>query len=127
MKIKNKMMKQFLLFFIFLNLFSCSLVGPDYKRPEINVPNAYHQEPNKENVVTDLNNWWKLYQDPVLNELMDKALLKNTDINAAIARVEESDAYLKEVGAALLPEVDLTSQASRTKSTTTGEIGRAHV
>lgn len=116
------MMKQFLLFFIFLNLFSCSLVGPDYKRPEINVPNAYHQEPNKENVVTDLNNWWKLYQDPVLNELMDKALLKNTDINAAIARVEESDAYLKEVGAALLPEVDLTSQASRTKSTTTGAI-----
>ena len=116
------MMKQFLLFFIFLNLFSCSLVGPDYKRPEINLPNTYHQEVDKENVVTDLNNWWKLYQDPVLNELMDKALIKNTDINAAIARLEESDAYLKEVGAALLPEVDLTSQASRTKSTTTGAI-----
>jgi multidrug efflux system outer membrane protein len=122
MRIKNKMMKQFLLFFIFLNLFSCSLVGPDYKRPEINLPNTYHQEVDKENVVTDLNNWWKLYQDPVLNELMDKALIKNTDINAAIARLEESDAYLKEVGAALLPEVDLTSQASRTKSTTTGAI-----
>ena len=116
------MMKQFLLFFIFLNLFSCSLVGPDYKRPEINLPNTYHQEVDRENVVTDLNNWWKLYQDPVLNELMDKALIKNTDINAAIARLEESDAYLKEVGAALLPEVDLTSQASRTKSTTTGAI-----
>ncbi|NCX39677.1 MAG: efflux transporter outer membrane subunit [Actinobacteria bacterium] len=115
-------MKQFLLFFIFLNLFSCSLVGPDYKRPEINLPNTYHQEVDKENVVTDLNNWWKLYQDPVLNELMDKALIKNTDINAAIARLEESDAYLKEVGAALLPEVDLTSQTSRTKSTTTGAI-----
>ncbi|NDB53843.1 MAG: efflux transporter outer membrane subunit [Chitinophagaceae bacterium] len=115
-------MKQFLLFFIFLNLFSCSLVGPDYKRPEINLPNTYHQEVDRENVVTDLNNWWKLYQDPVLNELMDKALIKNTDINAAIARLEESDAYLKEVGAALLPEVDLTSQTSRTKSTTTGAI-----
>ncbi len=116
------MMKRFLSFFILLNLISCTLIGPDYKRPEINLPNAYHQELDKENFVTDLNNWWKLYEDPVLNELMDKALIKNTDINAAIARVEESDAYLKEVGAALLPEVDLTSQASRTKSTTTGAI-----
>ena len=115
-------MKRFVSFFILLNLISCTLIGPDYKRPEINLPNAYHQELDKENVVTDLNNWWRLYQDPVLNELMDKALIKNTDINAAIARVEESDAYLKEVGAALLPEVDLTSQASRTKSTTTGAI-----
>ena len=116
------MMKRFLSFFILLNLISCTLIGPDYKRPEINLPNAYHQELDKENFVTDLNNWWKLYEDPVLNELMDKALIKNTDINAAIARLEESDAYLKEVGAALLPEVDLTSQASRTKSTTTGAI-----
>jgi len=122
MRRKNKIMKRFVSFFILLNLISCTLIGPDYKRPEINLPNAYHQELDKENVVTDLNNWWRLYQDPVLNELMDKALIKNTDINAAIARVEESDAYLKEVGAALLPEVDLTSQASRTKSTTTGAI-----
>ena len=111
---------RFLFFCIFFSLISCSLVGPDYKRPEINLPNSYHQEINKDNVLTDLNMWWKLYQDPALNELMDKALVKNTDINAAIARVEESDAYLKEIDAALLPEVNLTSQASRTKSTTTG-------
>ena len=113
-------MMRFLFFCIFFSLISCSLVGPDYKRPEINLPNSYHQEINKDNVLTDLNMWWKLYQDPALNELMDKALVKNTDINAAIARVEESDAYLKEIDAALLPEVNLTSQASRTKSTTTG-------
>ena len=111
---------RFLFFCIFFSLISCSLVGPDYKRPEIYLPNSYHQEINKDNVLTDLNMWWKLYQDPALNELMDKALVKNTDINAAIARVEESDAYLKEIDAALLPEVNLTSQASRTKSTTTG-------
>ena len=108
----------FLILLIFIS--SCTLVGPDYKRPEINLPNTYHQEVNKENMATDLNHWWKLYQDPVLNELMDKALIKNTDINAAIARVEESDAYLKEVGAALLPEVDLNSQALRNRVTTTG-------
>ena len=82
---------------------SCTLVGPDYKRPEINLPNAYHPEINKDSVIADLNNWWKLYQDPALDELMDKALDKNVDVNVAIARLEEADAYLKQIGAALIP------------------------
>ena len=110
----------FLISLIFIT--SCTLVGPDYKRPEINLPNAYHQEVNKENIATDLNNWWKLYQDPTLDDLMDKALNKNVDINAAIARLEEADAYLKQVGAALIPSVDLTSQGNRSKATETGII-----
>ncbi|CAM8263979.1 TolC Outer membrane protein [Candidatus Methylopumilus planktonicus] len=112
--------------FIFLclsfSLMSCTLVGPDYKRPEINLPNAYHQEINKDNVVTDLSMWWKFYQDPVLDELMDKALKKNVDINAAIARLEEADAYLQQIGAALIPSVDLTSQGNRTKATENGIV-----
>jgi multidrug efflux system outer membrane protein len=99
---------------------SCTLVGPDYKRPEINLPNAYRQEINKDNVVTDLSMWWKFYQDPVLDELMDKALKKNVDINAAIARLEEADAYLQQIGAALIPSVDLMSQGNRTKATEKG-------
>jgi multidrug efflux system outer membrane protein len=127
MRIKNKMMKHVLFFSILINLISCTLIGPDYKRPEINLPNTYHQESNKENVVTDLNNWWKLYEDPLLNELIDKALIKNTDINAAIARLEEADAYLKQVGAALIPSVDLTSQANRTKATENGTIPSSFV
>ena len=116
------MILRLLLLFIFSNLISCALVGPDYKRPEINLPNTYHQEVNKENIATDLNNWWKLYQDPALDDLMDKALNKNVDINAAIARLEEADAYLKQVGAALIPSADLTSQGNRSKATETGII-----
>jgi len=127
MRIKNKMMKHFLLFSILINLISCTLIGPDYKRPEINLPNTYHQESKKENAVTDLNNWWKLYEDPLLNELIDKSLIKNTDINAAIARLEEADAYLKQVGAALIPSVDLTSQANRTKATENGTVPSSFV
>ena len=101
---------------------SCTLIGPDYKRPEINLPKAFHNEVGKENVVADLNDWWKLYQDPALDELMDKALKKNADINAAIARLEEADAYLQQIGAALIPSVDLTSQGNRTKATETGIV-----
>jgi multidrug efflux system outer membrane protein len=101
---------------------SCTLVGPDYKRPEINMPTTYHQKYDKKNITSDLSNWWKLYQDPVLDDLMEKALNKNVDINAAIARLEEADAYLKQIGAALIPSIDLTSQGNRTKATETGIV-----
>ena len=53
----------------------------------------------------------------------DSGLLdKNVDVNAAIARLEEADAYLKQIGAALIPSVDLTSQGNRTKATETGIV-----
>jgi len=121
------MIKRFILITTFLNLVSCSLVGPDYKRPEASLPNNYHQEVQGNNLNKDINMWWKLYQDPTLNDLMDKALTKNTDINAAIARVEESDAYLREVGAALLPEVDLNSQAYRNRVTRTATVPLSNI
>ena len=121
------MIVRLLLLFILSNLISCALVGPDYKRPEVNLPKTYHQEVNKENSATDLNHWWKLYQDPYLDDLMDKALNKNVDINAAIARLEEADAYLKQVGAALIPSIDLTSQGNRTKATENGIVPSSFV
>lgn len=116
------MMFRFIYFFIFLSLISCTLIGPDYKRPETNLPNTYRQEMDKENVIGEFNNWWKLYQDPGLDDLMDKALNKNLDIRAAIARLEDADAYLQQVGAALIPSVDLTSQGNRTKATENGVV-----
>mgnify|MGYP003323858015 FL=1 len=115
-------MFRFIYFFIFLSLISCTLIGPDYKRPETNLPNTYRQEMDKENVIGEFNNWWKLYQDPGLDDLMDKALNKNLDIRAAIARLEDADAYLQQVGAALIPSVDLTSQGNRTKATENGVV-----
>ncbi len=111
----------YLLFTIFL-IAGCTLIGPDYKRPETDIPQTFRNQINQENNLTDLNMWWKHYQDPVLNDLMDKALLKNLDINAAIAKLEEADAYLREVGAALIPTIDLTSQGNRTKATEFGVI-----
>ena len=116
------MRMRYLYLLVLATLVGCSLIGPDYKRPEINLPNAYHQEIDKENVVSNLNDWWKFYNDPFLNELIEKSLTKNSDINTAIARVEESDAYLQEIGASLFPEVDLTTKGVRNRTTTTGSV-----
>ena len=100
----------------------CISVGPDYKRLESShiVPTSFSvgsdSTEEKENVVTPISStWWEFYQDPILNDLVAKALENNTDIKLAIARVEEADAHLQEVGAALFPTIDLKSNATRSR------------
>ena len=48
-------------------------IGPDYKRPGIDVPESYRYEPDK--VAETANTlWWKQYNDPVLDQMIEKAL-----------------------------------------------------
>ena len=100
----------------------CMLVGPDYKRPEPQVPAQYAQADieSAEAPIPVTKTWWEFYQDPVLNDLVSKALQNNTDIKIAVARVEEADAFLREVGAALFPQINLDSSAARSRVTELG-------
>ena len=102
-----------------LLLSGCQSIWPDYQRPKVAVPLAYDQQANQESSQLS-NTWWTLYQDQVLNDLVAKAVQNNSDIKLAVARIEEADAVLREVGAALFPQIDLNSAASRTRATTTG-------
>lgn len=102
-----------------LALAGCAGVGPDYRRPEVVLPAAYPQaaasgaEAPEAAVAAQ---WWTLYGDTELNRLVEAALVRNTDIAQAVARVEEADAAVREVGSALLPSVDLGASASRSRS-----------
>lgn len=97
----------------------CALMGPDYERPDITLPNQFGSavagvDNSMEEIALD-NAWWELYQDPVLDDLIIKALENNTEMQLAVARIEEADAFMREVGAALLPEIDLDAGASRSR------------
>ncbi len=69
----------------------CMMVGPDYKRPEAALPSQYKEAASLQikSEAEISSNWWQLYQDPVLNELVEKALKNNTDIRLAAAKVEK--------------------------------------
>ncbi|MDP2229853.1 efflux transporter outer membrane subunit [Methylotenera sp.] len=100
-------------------LSACQVVGPNYERPELVVPaqftEAADQAPNKIS-----NTWWTQYQDQLLNDLVNKALQNNTDIKLAVARIEESEASAREVGAATFPQVDINAAANRSRVTEAG-------
>ncbi|MBP7881429.1 MAG: TolC family protein, partial [Candidatus Methylopumilus sp.] len=113
-------MKSALMIGVMMSLGACSLVGLDYVRPQQPLPETFQQNDAALSNVGVISDWWKLYQDPVLDDLITQASSNNTDIKIAVARIEEADAYLREVGAALLPEINLQSNLTRTKVTELG-------
>ncbi len=94
------------------------MLGPDYERPALDLPRAY-AEPDVGTALPVPSDWWKLYGDPTLDELVAAALERNADIRLAVARIEEADANLRAASAAFLPEIDLGGNANRTRSSTT--------
>src|SRR5574340_302563 len=91
------------------------MVGPDYQRPATDLPGGFSGAAAEAGAAVP-GDWWRLYRDPLLDELVASALAANVDVAQAVARVEEADASLRAVDAALLPEIDLSGAAARSAS-----------
>ena len=61
------------------------------------------------------DNWVAALGDPQLPALVAEAIAYNADLRLAAARIEETDANLREAGAALFPEIDLNFNPSRSR------------
>jgi len=79
----------------FLLLSSC-MVGPDYVRPATETATQWLEAEDRRLNTTSANDqtWWKSFNDPVLNQLIDRAYLENLNIRIAGVRVLEARAQL---------------------------------
>jgi NodT family efflux transporter outer membrane factor (OMF) lipoprotein len=75
----------------------CINVGPNYTLPKqalVNAPLANGPIEGADSKLTSTLNtptvWWKLYDDPVLNGLVEQALKSNTDLRVAAANLARS-------------------------------------
>ncbi len=99
-----------------LLLMAC-VTGPDYRRPELNPPAAYKSATDAEQAQPGLaEDWWRLFDDPDLDALMQEALSSNLDLKAAMARVEQSRAAARSVHSSFYPEVTLAPSAVRSRT-----------
>jgi multidrug efflux system outer membrane protein len=97
-------------------LLSGCMVGPDYVRPALPLPDRFAASVDQPAPVAVARSWWKLFNDDTLNALVDRALADNADVQRAAARIEQADAVLREAGAALFPDVGLAGAASRSRN-----------
>lgn len=99
-----------------LLLASCAAVGPDYQRPAQQLPEVFPNAPAGPGAGAEIRpDWWTLYNDSTLDQLVASALQRNSDIRLAVARIEEADANLREANAAFLPAIDLVGAGSRSR------------
>lgn len=90
-------------------------VGPDYHRPEVALPAKYpatlpeatHQPAG------DLAQWWRVFHDPQLDNLIEQATQANFDLRIAQARVREARAQAGVARSALLPGANVGGDYSR--------------
>jgi outer membrane protein, multidrug efflux system len=94
-----------------LLLGGCDL-GPDYQRPEVEMPLEFRASPATEAAAWPSEDWWRGFNSPELNALIEEARGQNFDIAAAVARVRQADAQVRIAGAPMLPLVTTTASAS---------------
>jgi outer membrane protein, multidrug efflux system len=102
---------------LLLTLSGCMMVGPNFNRPDVDLPNAYAGATSTSAPLEVPENWWQLYGDPTLDKLVIAGLERSVDVRRAIARIEEAEALVREANAAtLFPQVDVDSAVGRSRS-----------
>jgi multidrug efflux system outer membrane protein len=105
------LLASFLVLALSASLSGC-LLGPDYARPNVDVPATFRFSQGE---VADVANtlWWEQFQDPVLNQLIQVALEQNRDVKVAAARIDAAAGQLMITRSAFFPQVSAGFDASR--------------
>ncbi len=77
-----------------LALAGCTVVGPDFEKPEDGPLPADWSPEETDETIRDVSSWWKLFNDPVLDTLITKAYEQNLTLQAAGLRILQARAAL---------------------------------
>ena len=100
---------------ISLTISGCFKMGPDYHRPDVGfqVPADYQYTPTELVMQAPDDQWWRVFNDPELNQLVEQVLKNNLDIKRATAAVLEVRAQLVETRAERFPQVGVEAGVER--------------
>lgn len=96
---------------------SC-MVGPKYQQPATPAPSQYKEGASQDSGNINpigYSNWWLVFHDDQLNGLEQHVDLANQDIKAAMARIEQAEAYLKVSRSYLFPTIGAGASDSRNR------------
>jgi len=106
-------------------LASGCLLGPDYRRPALPAPEQFRGAsaaipPDKQSIA-DLN-WFEVFRDEELQELVRAALAQNYDLRDAVARVDAARANLGITQADQYPNFGIGADVSAIESSRRGQF-----
>lgn len=94
-----------------LLLAGCAAVGPNFEKPDLNMPESWAQETSEGlgQSPHELVEWWKSFEDPVLDDLVESARLNNNTLEIAGLRVLEAQAQLGVATGLQYPQVQVVT------------------
>jgi len=115
---KSQLLRSTLALSTFVSLIAAGCaVGPDYARPEIETPDAWHQELVRglDSGEANLERWWTVLEDPALLGLIERAAEQSPELRLAVARVAEATARRGIAMGRWFPTIDSTTLYNRTR------------
>lgn len=112
---------------IIVSTLTACTVGPNYKRPNISLPEQYIGTPLKssnDNSKTDIAIWWQSFNDPQLTRYVTLALKQNLDLTQAYTRVTQAQAGLSAANASLQPIGTVGAQAAKVYQSVQTPLGQ---
>jgi multidrug efflux system outer membrane protein len=102
-----------LLLALVLGLTGCATTGGSPVEPVV-APSWQAPLPH-DGDIAELRHWWAQFDDPLLAHLIDAAETASPTIASAAARIADAQARRTAAGAALLPSLDATASAARSR------------
>ncbi|HEY9191999.1 MAG TPA: TolC family protein, partial [Methyloversatilis sp.] len=107
-------------------LAACTSIGPQHKAPELAMPAAYRAadgwKPAEPADHLPRGDWWRSYDDAVLDALIVRLDHANPDLQSALGSYRQARAAAQQARAAYYPQVNLSASATRSRSA--GTAGR---
>ncbi|MBE0583178.1 MAG: efflux transporter outer membrane subunit [Desulfofustis sp.] len=97
---------------VLLMLSGCTVIGPDYFRPQVAVPANWSISYEAAADAID-SAWWQQFDDPVIDELISTALTNNLDLKAAVARVDRYLGQLRTTRSEYFPQIGVSVSGFR--------------
>lgn len=98
----------------FLLVFTSCIVGPNYERPDVDIPETFHFETEDAKNTLDIT-WWHQFDDPILEGYIEEALANNKDVQIAAANIVNAIGLLIQIRAELFPQIGYSVLISRTR------------
>jgi len=102
------------------------MVGPNYKPPENNVSQEWKGLPSSKDVSYSeekpLTDWWKVFEDPLLDKYIEMAAFHNKNILTAEANILQARALKQVAASSLFPQVTADLNATKTYFSKNGPV-----
>lgn len=97
-----------------LILLTGCMMGPNYKRPYIDVPEDYIYQDHTASESLNVK-WWEQFDDPILTQLIMEALQNNYELHVAVENIRAAIAVMIQIRSPLFPQMSYDVEGNQTK------------